>query len=239
VADMLGLEVGDICDVIHSGKVYTQNSTFARNAGHGDIVSKEYVNRHNYELTVGRTVRILYMGCHQDYEAIMLAIVETIDSPYLKFIMNIVGLGPSREKLIDSSFVEEYLAESQGIPLNITFRKWLSLESVVEIIPDTYSTKLLIGAITWRNPMDIQFVNPDLITDEHYERILHKDGGLLGLIPEERRTLKLCQLAMLNEEYAIKFVPDNLKSLVKEATNLMKAYSQMTLASRMDAYNVV
>jgi len=64
--------------------------------------------------------------------------------------------------------------------------------------------------------MDIQFVNTTLLTDAHYIKVLSKDGGLLGLIPEERRTRELCMIAVENESYAEKFIPENLKSLVND-----------------------
>jgi len=79
------------------------------------------------------------------------------------------------------------------------------------MIPDEYVTETLIDAIILKNPMDIEFIKAELLTDKHFIKILLKDGGLLGLIPIERRTLGLCKVAIENEEYAEKFIPKKLK----------------------------
>jgi len=192
-------KVENICKVINTGFIYTLYDKFALDAGHADIVEKRYLNNENFGMVFEEYVRILHIGVHPNKEEEIVAIVETVDSPsYSKFMIAVAGLeGISRGFMI--SFVEEYLNGN----------------SLSEKVPNGYVCELLITAIVVKNPMDIQYISPNLLTDENYRSILRKDGGLLGLLPESRRTLALCKLAVREEPYAERFIPENLKSLVK------------------------
>jgi len=189
------IEVGSICRVINTEMIYLSFNEFARNAGQEDIL---HIKRESTPLLDGKIVRVTYLGPHNTTSGCkILAIVETgLGLKYMRFIINIEGLKSVKQITIDSAS-EEYLS---GKPLK-------------EKVPNACVSKALIEAIIARNPMDLQFIDVLFLTDDHYRRILIKDGGLLGLIPEKRRTLELCRLAVENEEYAKNFIPANLKSL--------------------------
>jgi len=195
----LDLKIGDICKVVQAWHLYLSYDKFAIKAGHADIVSNRYITKNNYKTIKNRLVRVLYIeNCDYDVFTI-LAIVETFDNlPYAKFVINTEGLSPSLDGL-NNSFVNKYL---EGKPLT-------------EMISNECVSESLIDAIIGKNPMDIRYINSTLLSDDHYKRVLGKDGGLLGLIPIERRTLGLCKLAIKDEPYAETFVPENLKNLVK------------------------
>jgi len=53
-----------------------------------------------------------------------------------------------------------------------------------------------------------------LLIDGDYKKVLYKDGGLLGLIPEDRRSIELCRIAVGEEPYAEKFVPEELRIFI-------------------------
>jgi len=192
--DDVEVRIGGIYKVIEANLVYQSYDEFAINAGHADIISNKDITRENFTKTQDRIVRVLYIGRHFRKTTEIIAIVETIDGiDDLKFMIDINGL-----EIASSSFVQEYLSNKK---LN-------------EMIPDYCIDELFIDAIVLKNPMDIQYINTTLLTDDHYKRVLCKDGGLLGLIPEERRTLELCKIATLEEPYAETFVPERFKSLV-------------------------
>jgi len=197
------INVGDICRVINVGDIYTEYDEFAINAGHEDIVTNEYVAG-NCQLMQGKEVRVLYNKPDEGVSCSSLAIVETINGPnYYKFMIGDKGLRPlytakAKAKHRQTLILKEYLAG----------------KILKEPIPDEDVTKFLVDAIVFKNPMDIQFICEALITDKDYENVLLKDGGLLGVVPESRRSLELCQIAVNEEAYAINFVPENLKSLV-------------------------
>jgi len=195
----LELKVGDFCKVANAGRIFTTYDEFAINAGHTDFEDGRYINQKNYPLAQDRVVRILFIGPHKDELREPVAIVETIegDSEYFKFMISIGGLVITKEAFVNS-IVQAYLS---GIP-------------IFKTIPDDYVTSKLIDAIIHKNPMDIQFISSILLKDEHYRQVLCKDGGLLGVIPIRRRTLELCRIAFLEEPYAEKFIPENLRSLV-------------------------
>jgi len=196
---MGNIKVGDICHVINSGLVYPSYREFAIEAGHPDMITEEYVEYSNSKTVGGKIVKVLYIGVHCMYSNLPLAVVEIVDKPSgLKFIIEVEGLSIDMDRTIHQ-FVDEYLS---GKPIG-------------EKIADERVSKFLIQAIILNNPMDIQFVSEKLITDEDYARVLKKDGGLLGIIPEARRTLELCNLAIKNEEYAERFIPERFKSLVE------------------------
>jgi len=203
------IEVGDVCIVKNSAFTYYTYAEFVAEAGHPDINTEKYVTLKTASIIEGRKVRVLYLK-QNPYKTLasepeMLAIVECIDfGVYLKFLLVTKGLAKlySKEALVKDN-------------LDLFFRKYLFGKELKESIPDVLVNERLLEAITIKNPIDIEFVNPNLLTDDHYKRILCRDGGLLGLIPEERRTLELCKLAISEEEYAVKFVPEGLKSLVR------------------------
>jgi len=202
----MGFSIGDICKVIDTGLIYTSFDRFAEKAGHPDIIANMYINDDNCSLAFDEKVRVLYVGPHQFDTATMLAIVETIDSPkYLKFIIECKGL-----KLTDDT-AKLYELEKK---IQLVLKGYLEGKIIKKMIPDRFVSELLITAMITKNPMDIQFVRDTLLTDKHYERMLYKDGGLLGLISPKRRTLELCSIAVKEEEYAMKFVPQKLRSLV-------------------------
>jgi len=198
------LKIGDIYKVVDSSCIfYVVSGKFILNKcefkfKHPDLVVKDYVTATNYESVYGKAVRILDIGIDKDRKMALLAIVETIDSPiYLKFFIRFrLGL----------KFLNDDGRRLKG---------YLSGEQVIEKIPDVYVGEDLIEAIILKNPLDLQYINPNLLSAEHYKRILLKDGGLLGLIPKERRTVDLCKIAIDNEDYAKRFIPEKIKSLVK------------------------
>jgi len=192
------IKVGFICKVENPVLIHCNISKkFVTNAGHADIATKKYVTVENYLAPLNENVRVLYIGVRDINPNITIAIVETVDSlKYLKFAISIKGL---TYEGLSELFLESYLI---GTVLD-------------EMVPDNYVNEVLIEAIALRNPMDIEFVNADLLSDGDYKQILCRDGGLLGLVPEDRRNLELCQVAVEEEPYAETFVPERLKSLVK------------------------
>lgn len=83
------IRVGDICKVINVGLTYTTYERFAKKHGHPDALLGDYGQK--YKETDGRIVRVLIIDIHDEgYD--VLAIVETIDEPYLKFIISVYGL---------------------------------------------------------------------------------------------------------------------------------------------------
>ena len=192
---MEGVKVGDICKVVNDSFTYPTYDDFARKAGHIDIANNDYFED---EVVKGMQVRVLYIAPHEYESRIILAIVETTNSPkYFKFIISVKGLILVRECVLNT-VVQDYLS---GIPLT-------------RIIPDIFVDELLIQAIIGRNPLDLQYINATLLTDKHYKSVLRKDGGLLGLLPEARRTLSLCRIAIKEEPYAQKFIPEELRCSV-------------------------
>jgi len=195
---------GDICEVVNSGGIYPAYKNFAIKAGHSDMVANiEYVKL-NWGETLGKTVRVLYIGRHEDESCVTLAIVEVINSPLkMKFIINTTGLK-----------MKELNGSEPTVEMIYFLEEYLLGKKLSQIVPDEYVRESLIEAIFLKNPLDIQYINSTRLTDEHYKRMLCKDGGLLGLIPEARRTMKLCKIAVENEAYAERFVPEKLKLLV-------------------------
>jgi len=193
------IKVGDICKVIDVGCTYLAYDDFAIKAGYLELVHNYCLNEENCLEVAGSEVRVLYIGPHEYNQADMLAIVETIENnlSYFKFIINVEGL-KLRTAKSTNSFLEDYLAGRK----------------LKELIPDKYVSELLIDAIIEKNPMDIEFIKAGFLSDEHYRKVLHKDGGLLGLIPNRRRTLELCKIAIEDEAYAKLFIPKKLKRLV-------------------------
>jgi len=201
------IELGDICRVMSINCLYSNFFKFSNEAGHPDIEEKRYVTLKNDNIIKNLKVRILFLGHTMSINLgdTIVAIVETINNPeYLKFMISTRGLG----------FLESKKSVAEKAELFIN--KYLSGKSIKEKIPDEYLVNrvMLIFDIIRENPMDIQYISPNLLTNEHYKKVLQKDGGLLGLLPEERRTLELCKVAVLEEPYAKKFVPEELKSLV-------------------------
>ena len=195
--------VGDICIVKHPGKVYCEFYEFSNDAGHPDIEENKYVQSGFDSAIMDSEVRVLYVKTLVRRD-LTLAIVETIDATvYLKFIIEADGLKQVRSKKQD--FQRN---------INLFVDKYLSGKFLKEMIPDELINDSVIRVIFLKNPMDIQYINPKLLSDDHYKRVLYKDGGLLGLVPEVRRTLELCKIAIAEEPYAEKFVPERFKSLV-------------------------
>jgi len=196
------IEVGDICVVEDIEYIHTAYFEFSNEAGHPDIQEKKYLKGSNYSIVDAKEVRVLFVKKITTRANNIVAIVETTNnSEYLKFIINIKGLTLSQKKSEEEDF-KGFIAE------------YLSGKPITGMIPHKYVNKLLMKTIIQKNPMDIQFVKHNLITTEFYKQVLVKDGGLLGLIPEERRTLELCRLAVSEEPYAETFVPERFKSLV-------------------------
>jgi len=189
------IELGDMCSVINSNHLYSNLYEFSNEAGHPDIEENKYVTLRNDTIIKDKKVRVLFLGrTNSKYNRdAIVAIVETVNNPeYLKFMINTKGLE------VLESFIEEYLSGG----------------TLKETVPNKYVTDSLIEAIILKNPMDSQFICSKLLTDEHYKKILRKDGGLLGLLPIYRRTLELCKIAIEEEPYAEKFIPNKLRSLV-------------------------
>jgi len=195
------VNVGDVCKVINCWAVYVKYHKFARMAGHPDLISENYIKYGKTGIVSDKTVRVLYIGQHHRLFDKTIAVVETIDSEvYLKFMISIDGLELTNEKS----------------PINLT--EYLSGKPLTEIIDDYYISQSFIDAIIDRNPMDLQYLSFTVLIDvlkaSDYERVLRLDGGLLGLLPESRRTLELCRIAIENEPYAKRFVPKYLKGFV-------------------------
>jgi len=188
------VKVGDICLVTSSWHIYTEPNEFTAKAGHLDIDEERYVDENNAYSFLDKEVRVLYVARIYPESDYLGVIVETTDSlNYSKFMINPRGL-----TAVNKLFIKEYLLGKR----------------ITEMIPDKYVNESLTDAILLRNPLDIQYVNADLITDGVYIGLVKKDGGLLGLIPEERRSQHLCALAYYNEPYAMRFIPEAMKSLV-------------------------
>jgi len=203
------VEIGDIYKVVNCLYVYNGHDDFAIKAGHLDLlVNKCFTNgdkRHVYD----KLVRVLYIGSTDKQPMKMIAIVEMVDNPeHLKFMIDPAGLkfeeqGWSRDERTAKQR-RDYLLED-----------YLLGKPLTEKVPDYCVDALLIKAIVNRNPLDLQYINATLLSDKIYARVLRKDGGLLGLVPEERRTLTLCEIAIFEEQYAERFIPQKLRSLVK------------------------
>ena len=200
------VEAGDICRVTNDNRIYPFYYQFSNDAGHPDIQEKNYVTFKDDFIIKNEEVRVLFSKQNpENSQREIIAIVETIDNPvYLKFMIGETGL-----ELISSKRIE--LQKN----INLFVENYLSGKLLKEKVPDEYVCEFLLKAIVLTNPMDIQYVNTNLLTDEHYKRVLLEDGGLLGLLPVERRTLDLCKLALAEEPYAEKFIPEELKSLIK------------------------
>jgi len=201
---MRSFKVGDICKVIDTGRIYTTYDEFAIKARHNDIVEKRYVACGGSKVAFNKIVRILYIKNHPTIKDRLLTIVETIDDTlYLKFIINVEGLELANIVNEESRFLEKYIEYH------------LTGQRLIKMIPDMFVGERLIEYMVLSKPMDIQYINPNLIKDADYGKLLRKDGGLLGLIPEDRRTLELCEIAIGEEEYAVRFIPEKLKGLGK------------------------
>jgi len=106
---MIKTEIGDICKVINDGRVYPEYDKFALDAGHLDIATERYVENGNSSIVLDKDVKVLYIGQHEYFPTIMVAIVETVDSPvYLKFMIDIEGLETTYRKSAIDSFIEDY-----------------------------------------------------------------------------------------------------------------------------------
>jgi len=197
------ISIGDICKVADTGCVYRVENQFTiRNTEfqyeHPDLMAKNYITNENCNTVRGKAVRVLDIGPDKRQREILLAIVETIDDPeYMKFLIRLGG----GLKFVndDGKSLKEYLAGE------------LANEEISGIV----ASEALIDAIIDKNPLDLQYIKTKLLTDDHYKRVLLKDGGLLGLIPIKRRSLELCQVAITEEVYAERFIPRKIKSLVK------------------------
>ena len=202
--DDVEVRIGGIYKVIEANLVYQSYDEFAINAGHADIISNKDITRENFTKTQDRIVRVLYIGRHFRKTTEIIAIVETIDDTlYLKFIINVEGLELANIVNEESRFLEKYIEYH------------LTGQRLIKMIPDMFVGERLIEYMVLSKPMDIQYINPNLIKDADYGKLLRKDGGLLGLIPEDRRTLELCEIAIGEEEYAVRFIPEKLKGLGK------------------------
>jgi len=189
------IEVGDVCNVINVGRLYSTFDTFAISSGYPEIITNPHVSS---EKISGKEVRVLYLEQNPSvYNKEIIAVVETTESPYLKFMIGTRGLKLNINKLAD-----------------LVLEKYLLVKTLKMTVSDECVTKLLIETIIDNNPLDIEFINSNLISDDDYRNVLRKDGGLLGIIPEDRRNLELCKIAVTEELYAIKFVLENLRSLV-------------------------
>jgi len=196
------IKIGDICKVINPRLIHTPSNKatlkyFDLQFEHLDLVDKDYLSNDDKDTVNDRVVRVLDIGTHIDFPKVLVAVVETMDNPvYLKFLIQ------PNEGLMSIDAGAWYLGKySAGKPLK-------------EKVPDDCVGDLLIDAIIERNPMDIQYVNTTLLTNEQCKRILRKDGGLLGLFPVKQRTSELCRIAVKEEPYAEKFIPERFKSVV-------------------------
>jgi len=202
--------IGSICRVNDSECVYTSLTNWAFDNGSPYFNSKRYITSFNYKIVQNRIVRVLNFGRNKMHPNGLSAIVETIDNKeYLTFMILLNGL-----KLIEADVDCSLFETENKREINASIVKSLVNKSLNRNVPDYCADEYFIGRILYRNPLDLQFVNPNLISDEHYKKALYKDGGLLGLIPENRRTLELCKIALENEEYAERFIPEALRSLV-------------------------
>jgi len=118
------------------------------------------------------------------------------------------------EDIMKSISADKLAVEVKKEKANAFLEFYLSGKPLKEPVLDDFASEALIDAIINQNPIDIQYINAILLTDAKYEEVLKKDGGLLGIIPLERRTLLLCKVAVKEESYAERFVPVELKSLV-------------------------
>jgi len=194
--------VGDICRVKNPSFTHSTFYEFAIEACHPDIATQNYFKDGSVEVLRGKEVRVLFSKKMKSGDVLVIA-ETTNNSVYLKFVINTKGL----------EFVH---SKDDWRQRSLVFIKgYLSGTQVSKTIPDEYICKLVMATLLARHPMDIQFVNEKLVTDDDYTKVLLKDGGLLGIIPEERRTLELCQIAVDEEPYAVRFVPETLRSLVK------------------------
>jgi len=183
--------IGDICEVIRLESIFDKKAPIFSTAIKEDGRYEQYDGK---AVVLHEEVRILYIARNKK-----IILIETINNPKLsKCLIDIKGLKFIREASPSEVYVKEYLLG----------------KTITKMVPDKRVSEELIDAIILKSPMDIQFIKAKLLSNDHYSRVLLKDGGLLGLIPEKRRTLELCRLAVLNEEYAEKFVPEELKSLV-------------------------
>jgi len=62
-----------------------------------------------------------------------------------------------------------------------------------------------------KNPYNFEKLKDEYQTIALCKKIVSLDGGLLGLVPEDRRTLEVCQIAVENEPFATTFIPKALK----------------------------
>jgi len=84
-------------------------------------------------------------------------------------------------------------------------------EVSVESLTKEDLVPMVVSAIIRSNPYNIEKLPLIQLTDEDYSLAVSLDGGVLALIPEDRKTLDICNVAMENEPYAKEFIPESLK----------------------------
>jgi len=86
-------------------------------------------------------------------------------------------------------------------------------EVSIALIAERYLIPSVILAIITKNPYNIENIPSMRLIDEDYKLAVSLDGGVLALIPEDRKTLDICKIAVENEPYAKEFVPKHLYNL--------------------------
>jgi len=59
-----------------------------------------------------------------------------------------------------------------------------------------------------RDPYLLEYINPKMLSDEHYKLAVSLDGGLLSLVPINLRSKEICDIAIENEPFAENFIPN-------------------------------
>ena len=84
----------------------------------------------------------------------------------------------------------------------------------IETLPKKYLISRVIVALININPYNIEKISSISLKEEDYKLAVSIDGGVLALIPEDKKTLDICKIAVENEPYAKAFLPKNLKELL-------------------------
>jgi len=131
----------------------------------------------------------------------------------------------SLNKVTDKGFDITFKSHVNSyIEYNILYNKFSKLDEFinrinrneisVESLPEKYLVSSVIVAIITKNPYNIEKLSSIQLTDEDYNLAVSIDGGVLAFVPEERKTLDICKLAIENEPYAREFVPESLNKLL-------------------------
>jgi len=113
--------------------------------------------------------------------------------------------------------------EEDRFKYRVVYKKTVEVDKLINMIMankapiKTLTTNQLvpkvIKAIITTNPYNIEKISSMSLTDEDYKLAVSLDGGVLAFIPEDRKTIELCEIAVKNEQYAEHFVPKHLNKL--------------------------